>query len=63
VEILGPAPSPLDRLKKVFRWQIMLKSVSTVVLDDVCRYVLSHQQELLIGSCRVMLDKDPENMM
>lgn len=63
VEILGPAPSPLDRLKKMYRWQVMIKSVSTGDLDAVCRYVLTHQQELVIGRCRVLLDKDPENMM
>lgn len=63
VEILGPAPSPLDRLRKNFRWQVMIKSVSNEVLDGVCRYVLNHQQELVSGRCRVLLDKDPENMM
>jgi primosomal protein N' (replication factor Y) len=63
VEILGPAPSPIDRVKKNFRWQVMIKAVSVDVLDGLCSYVQQNQQELVSGRCRVMLDKDPENMM
>ena len=63
VEILGPAPSPIDRVKKNYRWQVMLKAASVDVLDALCSYVRLNQQELVNGRCKVMLDKDPENMM
>ena len=63
VEILGPAPSPIDRLKGQYRWQVMLKAESVEVLDGLCTYVLANQQELAKSSCRVVLDKDPENMV
>lgn len=63
VEILGPAPSPIDRLKKNYRWQVMVKAASIEILDGVCSYVRLHQKELVSGRCRVLLDKDPENMM
>ncbi|WP_159441236.1 replication restart helicase PriA [Desulfopila aestuarii] len=63
VEILGPAPSPIDRVKKNYRWQVMIKAASIEILDALCSYVRQNQQELVSGRCKVMLDKDPENMM
>jgi primosomal protein N' (replication factor Y) len=63
VEILGPAPSPLDRLRKNFRWQVMIKSASFEALHSVCSYIRMHQNDLSSGKCKVMLDIDPENMM
>lgn len=63
VEILGPAPSPIDRVKKNYRWQVMIKAASIDVLDALCGYIRQNQQELVAGRCKVMLDKDPENMM
>lgn len=63
VEVLGPAPSPLDRLKKNFRWQVMIKSASFDALHSVCSYIRQHQKDLSSAKCKVMLDIDPENMM
>lgn len=63
VEILGPAPSPIDRLKKKYRWQVMLKAARPEILDGLCSYLQHNQKELVVGRCRMMLDKDPENML
>jgi len=63
VEILGPAPSPIDRLKKKYRWQVMIKASSIEILDGLCSYVRSNQPELVVGKCWVILDRDPENML
>ncbi len=62
-EILGPAPSPIDRLRKNYRWQVLLKAASSDILDGLCRYLRNSQQELVGSRCRMILDKDPENML
>lgn len=63
IEILGPAPSPIDRVKKNYRWQILMKGASPDVLHSVCKYIRMHKEELVKGRCKVILDVDPENML
>jgi len=63
VEVLGPAPSPIDRVKKKYRWQVMVKTETLPVLHGICNYIRQHQNELADRGCRVLLDVDPENMM
>ena len=63
LEILGPAPSPLDKIKKKFRWQVLLKSEQLDVLHEMCRYVRENKQALAASGCKVILDIDPESLM
>lgn len=63
VEVLGPAPSPIDRMKNVYRWQLLLKSASLDSLHTLCRHIESTWQRNCSRQCRVILDIDPENMM
>ncbi|WP_136806292.1 replication restart helicase PriA [Desulfosediminicola flagellatus] len=63
IEILGPAPSPIDRVKKNYRWQILLKGPAPDVLHSVCGYIRMHKDELVTGRCKVIVDVDPENML
>ncbi len=63
VEILGPAPAPIDRIKENYRWQVILKSTAPPALHRLCA-MIRHQQKVLVrGACRIMLDVDPENML
>lgn len=63
LEILGPAPSPIDRLRKNYRWQVMFKGESAELLDGLCRYVRLHSGQLAVGRCQIILDRDPENLL
>ena len=63
VELLGPVPSPLDKLKGKFRWQILLKSSHINALHQLCDYVQLVKKESCGQRCRVVVDVDPENMM
>ncbi|BHH83229.1 replication restart helicase PriA [Desulforhopalus sp. 52FAK] len=63
LEVLGPAPSPLDKVRDNFRWQILLKGVSSTVLHDLCAAVRSVQKDILVAQCNLVVDVDPENMM
>ncbi len=42
VDILGPAPAPLSRIKGQYRWQLVLKGPQRSSLRDVIRKVLSN---------------------
>ena len=63
IEVLGPAPSPLDKVKDNYRWQILLKGGATNDLHDLCAAVRSSKKNLLTSQCVLTIDVDPENMM
>ncbi len=56
VEILGPVPAPIERLRQKTRWQIWLRSTDRIALRRVARTVAN--QEPFTG-VRVLLDVDP----
>jgi primosomal protein N' (replication factor Y) len=63
VEVLGPAPSPLDRLRDRYRWQVLLKGAWQEDLHAVCDQVVTRQGEVAVGDVQISVDVDPENMM
>ncbi len=63
LHVLGPAPSPLEKIKDRFRWQILLKAGYTRVFGEVGKYIADQQKKLILGKTRLSLDIDPENMM
>jgi primosomal protein N' (replication factor Y) len=63
IETLGPAPAPLERLKRNYRWQVLLKAANLDDLHLICRYVHENRQGLAVGGSRIAIDVDPENMM
>jgi len=63
VEILGPAPSPLDRLRDRYRWQVLLKCACQDDLHAVCTQVVTRQGDFISGDIQIAVDVDPENMM
>jgi primosomal protein N' (replication factor Y) len=56
IEILGPVPAPLERLRNRTRWQIWLRGADRVSLRRVARSVLTAE---LPPNVRVALDVDP----
>jgi primosomal protein N' (replication factor Y) (superfamily II helicase) len=63
IEILGPAPSPIDRIRDRYRWQLLLKGSESAVLHGVCRRILDKHASLAKGDIRIAIDVDPESMM
>ena len=63
VEILGPAPSPLDRLRDRYRWQLLLKGDCQDDLHALCHQVVTNQGDFTVGDIKIAVDVDPENMM
>ena len=61
VEILGPAPSPIYRLRNRFRRQILLKAINRA---DLHRLLTAWRQRANIpSSIRISVDIDPIDMM
>ena len=61
IEILGPAPSPIYRLRNRFRCQILLKSIKR---GDLHRLItLWRQQSHPVSNVRVTVDIDPVDLM
>ena len=63
IELLGPTPAPLVKIKDQTRWQLLMKSKHQQVLHAVCDDLLAVKKELCPGTVRLNLDVDPENMM
>lgn len=60
LELLGPAPAPLGRIKRLFRWQLFLKGpdrdlLHTVLLDTI--------DEAAFDSGGLSIDVDPVSML
>ncbi|HEX5387231.1 MAG TPA: primosomal protein N' [Gemmatimonadales bacterium] len=60
VEVLGPAPCPLARIKDRWRWHVLLKGPSRV-LGRVVRYAARRPARR--GDTRVVIDRDPASVL
>jgi primosomal protein N' (replication factor Y) len=61
IAILGPAPAPLEKLRNMFRWQVLLKADQLDPLHDLADHCLRLFKNK--GAEKVILDVDPENML
>ncbi len=63
IKVLGPAPSPLDKIKDNYRWQLLLKGITSEPLKKLCTVLKKNQLDLVPRSCSLIIDVDPENLM
>ncbi len=63
IRILGPAPAPLERLKQIYRHQLLLKSSSRPALHDALHRLQQHLEEQKIGPTKVIVDVDPISLL
>ncbi len=57
VTLVGPAPSPIERVKTRWRWHVLLKSANPAELTRVGRYFM--EKFPVPAALRVTLDRDP----
>ncbi len=57
VTLVGPAPSPIERVKTRWRWHVLLKSANATELTRVSRYFM--EKFPVPAALRVTLDRDP----
>lgn len=62
LEILGPAPCPLERLRGRWRHHLLLKARSAAALERAL-WDLARSQDALVGSNRLELDRDPVSLL
>jgi primosomal protein N' (replication factor Y) len=59
-EIIGPAESPLAKIRGRFRWQMLIKGQDLNVLHQIARELLQRSAN---NTVKITADVDPENFM
>lgn len=62
LELLGPSPAPLSKIKDKYRFHILLKSPSHLLIKNFLDHLLKHEKELL-SSPAIHIDVDPLNLL
>ena len=62
VDVVGPAPCPIDRLRDRWRWHFLLKSDGPRRLGAVLRF-LADKHGQPSGPLRIEIDRDPESLL
>jgi primosomal protein N' (replication factor Y) (superfamily II helicase) len=63
VRVLGPAAAPIIRLKRDYRYQFLLKSVSRERLNSVLRAMLEYAVSNRVPRTSVMIDVDAQSLL
>ncbi len=64
IRLLGPAPSPLSRLRGKSRFQMLAGAESVILLGDYCREVYAaFTKKKIPGRVRLDLDRDPQSLL
>lgn len=63
VEILGPAPAPLSKIKKRYRWHLAIKSRDIALAHQVIATGLSNFEARRLVGLRVTVDVNPQSML
>ena len=64
ISIVGPAPSPIERVKTRWRWHLLLKSSNPALLTRACRFLVERLDVPKDKSqLRVALDRDPVSLL
>lgn len=59
VEVVGPAPCPIERVRGRWRWHFLLRSVSANQLGEIGRRLLGERPSPGPGRIRLIIDRDP----
>ncbi|HEX5000056.1 MAG TPA: primosomal protein N' [Terriglobia bacterium] len=63
IRVIGPAPAPLERLKRVHRYQLLIKAATRDALHRALDKLQANLESKKPGSTRVMIDVDPVSLM
>ncbi len=63
VSVIGPAPCPVDRVKKRWRWHLLLKAGEAGPLTRVSRYFASRFPVPANFGLRIIVDRDPVSLL
>jgi primosomal protein N' (replication factor Y) len=63
VEIVGPAPCPIERIKTRWRWHLLLRTAKPAALTRLARRFLTTFEVPARGELRVTFDRDPVSLL
>ncbi len=63
IKVLGPAPAPVLRLKRDYRYHFVLKSASREKLNAGIRAMLAYAADKKIPRANLIVDIDPQSLM
>ena len=63
VELVGPAPCPVERIKRRWRWHVLLKSSHPGELTRVAHYFQRRFDVPAQAQLRVTIDRDPVSLL
>lgn len=61
IDIFGPSPCPIERIRNAYRWQILLKGPSNRSMTTLLNQVLPFSPKK--RSIRLEIDVDPQNLL
>jgi primosomal protein N' (replication factor Y) len=63
IDLLGPAPAPLQKVRNKFRWHLLIKSPRSGQLTRFLNISMPAIGNEAAGGCRITIDVDPINML
>lgn len=63
VELVGPAPCAIDRIKQRWRWHLLLRSAKPGPITKVARHFLTTFDVPSRGDMRITFDRDPVSLL
>ena len=63
VEVVGPAPCPIDRIKDRWRWHFLLKATRPATLTRVAHYIAERYVLPRASGLRLIVDRDPAALL
>ncbi len=63
VQVVGPAPAPLSRIKRRWRWHVLLRSADRSMLSRITHYASTRAPHARRSAVRVTFDRDPVSLL
>ena len=63
VRVLGPATAPIAKIKRIYRFHLVLKGENRTSLQKALRALLAHAEQSQIPRANLIIDVDPVSLM
>jgi primosomal protein N' (replication factor Y) len=63
LRVIGPAPSPVERIKQRWRWHLLVRAQASRQLTTVLQYFSTHYKVPDRSNLRMVIDRDPMSLL
>ncbi len=63
IQLLGPAPCPISKIKDRYRWRFLIKSQSAAKLSKLSAYLAERCPVVRNADVRLIVDRDPVSLL